>query len=146
MLNSNTQLESVNRFIDEVAREIGPANDRARAWRVLRAVLHTLRERLTIEESFDLIAQFPMLIKGLYVDGWNPRVQEKKLKSIDDFVTRVLELGAPTSATDFGTGVHAIGIIEAVFLVIQRQISLGEARDIESSLPKKLKDLWLGAY
>jgi uncharacterized protein (DUF2267 family) len=39
---------------------------------VLRAWLHTLRDRLTVEASAHFAAQLPDLIRGIFYAGWNP--------------------------------------------------------------------------
>ncbi|MFJ8962672.1 DUF2267 domain-containing protein [Lentzea sp. NPDC102401] len=55
-----------------------PTDDRRFAHRVLRAWLHVLRDRLTVEASAHFAAQLPELVRGMYYDGWNPsRVPEK---------------------------------------------------------------------
>ncbi len=46
--------------------------DRQFADRVLRAWLHTLRDRLTVEASAHFSAQLPDLIRGIFYQAWNP--------------------------------------------------------------------------
>ena len=46
--------------------EILDCPDRHQAYLALRATLHALRNRLTIEETAQLAAQLPMLIRGFY--------------------------------------------------------------------------------
>ena len=43
-------------------------HDRRFAYRVARAWLHNLRDRLTVEVA----AQLPELLRGVFYDGWNP--------------------------------------------------------------------------
>ena len=53
--------------------ELMPAVDwdyKHRAYRLFRATLHTLRDRLPAHEAVQLGAQLPMLIRGLYYEGW----------------------------------------------------------------------------
>lgn len=47
-------VQKTNIWLNEVMDELGP--DRQRAYRALRAVLHTLRDRLTTEEAAHLSA------------------------------------------------------------------------------------------
>lgn len=45
----------------------------APAYRLLRTILHALRDRLTAHEPAQFGAQLPMLIRGLYYVGWHMR-------------------------------------------------------------------------
>jgi uncharacterized protein (DUF2267 family) len=40
--------------------------------RVLRAWLHCLRDRLSVEVAAHFAAQLPELLRGVFYDGWNP--------------------------------------------------------------------------
>ena len=48
-------------------------DDKHRAYRLLRATLHALRDRLTAHEAVQFGAQLPMFIRGFYYDGWHMR-------------------------------------------------------------------------
>jgi uncharacterized protein (DUF2267 family) len=64
-------LQKTNIWLKEIMDDLGP--DRQRAYHALRAVLHTLRDRLTVEEAAHLSAQLPLLVRGIYFEGWHPR-------------------------------------------------------------------------
>lgn len=46
--------------------------DRRYTYRMLRAWLHTLRDRLTVEGAAHFGAQLPELLRGTFYDGWVP--------------------------------------------------------------------------
>jgi uncharacterized protein (DUF2267 family) len=54
-----------------VAKEFD-TDDREFAYGVLRAWLHTLRDRLTVEAAAHSAAQLPDLIRGVFYAGWDP--------------------------------------------------------------------------
>lgn len=55
----------------------------------LRAALHTLRDRLPPAEAAHLGAQLPLLVRGLYYDGWRPAGEPRKVRHRDPFLARV---------------------------------------------------------
>ncbi len=141
-MNFEKYIEKGNLFLKELAEELGIPEDKERAGRILRTVLHTLRKRLTLEESFDLLSQLPMCIKAVYVDGWKPSpFPDKTIKTLEDFINDVLEEDRRSAGKDFGNEEHAKRVIRAVFKVIKRHVSDGEIKDIKGNLPKSLKML-----
>lgn len=58
-------------WLAEIARQLG-TDDRHAAHRMLRAWLHTLRDRLPINAAADFAAQLPELFRGDFYDGWQP--------------------------------------------------------------------------
>lgn len=141
-MNFEKYVEKGNLFLKELAQEIGVPDDKDRAGRILRTVLHVLRERLTVEESFDLLSQLPMCIKAVYVDGWKPKLTpDKTIRSVDDFVEAVIEHDQRAAGKDFGSREHALEMIKAVFRVVKNHVSDGEIQDIKGDLPHGLKGL-----
>lgn len=64
-------LHKTHAWLKAIMEELG-TEDRHKAYLALRAVLHALRDRLTVEEVAQLAAQLPMLVRGLYYEGWDP--------------------------------------------------------------------------
>jgi len=58
-------------WVADVATALG-TRDRNFARRVLRAWLHTLRDRLTVDATAKFGQQLPELLRGMYYDGWEP--------------------------------------------------------------------------
>ncbi len=128
-----------NEFLNRLAYRLGNPDDHNRAGRVLRAVLHVLRARLSIEESFQLMAQLPMIIKAVYVDGWAPSRNHSKIKTINEFADEVMRVDGATAWRDFSGATDAFDAIEAVMKTIADYVSAGELHDIIAVLPEDMK-------
>lgn len=124
-------------IVREVAQEIGIPWDMLRAYRILQAVLHTLRDRLSPPESLQLIARLPMLIKSVYVDGWEMNGELPTAPHPSGFVGTVRK----ARKDDFDNDLEAEKAIRAVFKVLKQHFPKGEAWSIEALMPEELREL-----
>lgn len=135
----DSSIHLTNAWLNDVSEELGWVHDRARAYHALRAVLHALRDRLPIGEVADLAAQLPLMIRGVYYEGWRPTAAtsaEPKIHTKAQFlahVARELPDAIPPEVED---------IARRVFKVLARRISGGEIDDIRGALPARLRELW----
>jgi uncharacterized protein (DUF2267 family) len=68
----STTVEKTNRILKDIEKAYGwPKELRNQSYAALSAVLHSLRDRLTVDESDQLAAQLPLLVRGMYFDGWD---------------------------------------------------------------------------
>lgn len=111
--------------------------DRGRAYLLLRETLHAVRDFLTVDEAADLSAQLPLLIRGIFFDGWIPAKAPAKLRSVDDFLGRVI-----TAFSDDPLAEPDVAVA-AVFSLLRRQISAGEYHQVAWAMRKPLRDLWM---
>ncbi|MBL7924547.1 MAG: DUF2267 domain-containing protein [Bacteroidia bacterium] len=125
-------------FVAEVAKEL-KTEDTDRAGRLLRCVLRALRNRLTIEESFQFLSQLPMAIKAVYVDGWRVRMNPSKIRHIEDFRTEVMKEDDFAAIKDFYYEGAVDDAIKAVFKVLSYHVSAGEISHVLSALPAELR-------
>ncbi|MBX2893619.1 MAG: DUF2267 domain-containing protein [Saprospiraceae bacterium] len=140
-LNFNKYVQDGEQFLKEVAREINDPDNVAKAGRILRAVLHAFRNRVSPQESLQLIAQLPMLVKAVYVDGWRISDESKTLRTLGDFIEAVREEGGRGTTNDFVTDREVEHAIHAVFTVLKKHVSAGEIKDIVATLPAELRPL-----
>lgn len=127
-------VEKTNVWLKEVGEEVG-SDDRQYAYRALRAVLHTLRDRLTIEAAAELAAQLPTLVRGIYYEEWSPGRTPVPLHDVDAFLAHVAAEGRMAGETEASVAV------EAVTRVLRRHVSEGEIGHVLAVLPDKLKAL-----
>lgn len=139
-LNFNQFAADANQFMKEYTKELVLDGDTEKAGRILSSILHGLREIIATQESLQLIAQFPMFLKAVYVNGWTIR-KKPKIKTMDDFIELVRKFDGVTGLNDFKSDELAEQYINATFLLLRRYISLGEMEDIKSELPKDLKNM-----
>jgi uncharacterized protein (DUF2267 family) len=128
-------LQLTHTWLNELSEEMNWA-DRARAYHALRAVLHTLRDRLSVDEVAALGAQLPMLVRGFYYEGWRPDDHRHKGRNREGFLA---EVGA---AFPDDPEVQPERVSHAVFRLLRRHISAGEIEGIKHVLPVELQALW----
>ena len=128
----DTTVQKTNRLLKEIEQEYGwPQERRGQSYHALNAVLHALRDRLTVEESAQLAAQLPMLVRGMYYDGWNPTHVPEKMGR-DEFLNRVRQ--EFPYEVDGGTEL----LVQTVFQALGHHVSEGEWNDIKSTMPRDL--------
>lgn len=126
-------VQAANIWLHEVGDVLGP--NRQRAYHALRAVLHCLRDRLTVDEAAHLAAQMPLLIRGIYYEGWAPARTPVKYRSVEAFTEAVGQRLAGGPPMDAGEA------IKAVFATLKKHCAAGEIDDVLAQLPADLKPL-----
>jgi len=103
-----------------------------------KAVLQTLRDRLTPEEARQAMAQLPRELKALWEAGELEDRRPLKLRRLEFYELVKERAGLPTMRT-------AQLATDAVFAALKEQLSDGEADDIVAQLPRDLKFVWTHA-
>ena len=127
-------LHKTNTWLKEIAQVLGL--DRHGAYQVLRAVLHCLRDRLTINEAAQLGDQLPMLVRGIYYEAWHPAGKPDKIHSRDEFLAGI------TMRIAMKQSVDAENAARTVFRTLENHVSPGEIRDVIHVLPQEIRTLW----
>jgi uncharacterized protein (DUF2267 family) len=130
-----------NHFVKKLAKKLGHPDEISRTGIVLRAVLHTLRERITISQSLHIIAQLPMFLKAVYVDEWSFRETPLRINKKDEFIAEVEKHQEKYGEQEFNWEQSTEEIIKTVFRELGAYISRGEFEDIMAQLPAELEAL-----
>ncbi len=133
----NRSVEKAHIWLGQLADELG-TEDRRTAYRVLRAFLHAIRDRLPVEEAAQLAAQMPLLIRGIYYEGWRPAATPVQYRDLDSFLRRVAEEASLAGETE------ASFAAAAAARVLRRHISEGELADVSAVFPEGLKGVVAG--
>jgi len=130
--NLDRSIEKANAWLADIDAGFG-TSDRHLAYRVLRAWLHCLRDRLSVQVAAHFAAQLPELLRGVFFDGWNPaRVPQKY-----DRVTCITRFAREARVRDSDVG-KAARIVSAV---ARQHMSAGVVAEAFGLLPADLRDL-----
>ncbi|MEV5545937.1 DUF2267 domain-containing protein [Streptomyces sp. NPDC052309] len=127
-------IHTANIWLKAVSEALG-TEDRHFAHRVLRAWLHTFRDRLTVDVTAHFAAQLPELLRGVYYDGWNPSAVPIKYDR-DGYVNRFVQ-EAKVKAEDVPE------IASVVTAVVRRQVSPGTVESAVEQIPHEIRGLLL---
>ena len=134
MANFTQAAQQAQQWVNELAEDLN-WNER-RAYHLLRCVLHALRDWLSPEEMTDLSAQLPVLIRGIYFEGWKPLETPVWERKKEAFIERVQDAFSDDLLNDPDRAVAA------VFRLLDRHVSHGEIVQVRNSMKKTLRDLW----
>ena len=122
-----------NEWLLEVMHDLG-TTERVHAWHALHAVLGALRDRMPVEEVAHLSAQLPLLVRGLFFEGWRPGAPAR-------YRTRAELIARVQDALSGCAPVDADRACNAVFACLKRHITPGELHYVQAVLPAELKTL-----
>jgi uncharacterized protein (DUF2267 family) len=127
-------LQTTNIWLNEIGEALGP--DRQGSYQALRAVLQTLRDRLSVESAAHVSAQLPMLVRGIFYDGYHPAGTPEVVRSEGEFLERI------ATRLDGLRPVDAGDAARAVFAVLSRHLPEGTIRHMVDTLPGDLRQLF----
>jgi uncharacterized protein (DUF2267 family) len=112
------------------------AEDRHHAYSVLRASLHALRDRIGPQHAAQLGAQLPMLLRGLFYEGWHMSGTPTKERREYDLIRRVREALPDQDEAEVRRGICA------TLDLLSGRIDRGEAIKLVHLFPQELRELW----
>jgi uncharacterized protein (DUF2267 family) len=126
--NSTTWFEE---FMDELGW-----HDKYKGYLALRAALQSMRDRLPPEKAALIGSELPMVIRGLYYEGWTPAGKPVRPLS------RIEYLNALHEYFNNEPSVDPERIVRGMFRLINKSLQENGIRDIERILPGELKEFW----
>lgn len=122
-------------WVNELKGRLDWSSDKD-ALRLLRATLHQVRDRVHVNETAQLSAQLPIMIRGMFFEGWQPHLVPLPGRHAGDFITAIEH--------------HVGDIMEfrgqqdivTVLRLLNARISRGQISDIRGNLPEDIRALW----
>jgi uncharacterized protein (DUF2267 family) len=121
-------------WINDLAQRLG-WHDRAKAYAALIGALHGLRDVLPRDEVVYFGAQLPLLLRGLYYEGWHPGAHPPA-QSLSALTERIHQ------AVDRDPGVDSEAVARGAFALLAARLSPSEVEDAIAAMPRSLHALW----
>jgi uncharacterized protein (DUF2267 family) len=124
-------VHKTNEWLSDLAADLGV--DREEAWRILRGFLQVLRDRITIDEAAQLAAQLPLVLRGVFYEGFDPGRGPEKVRDRDAFLMRLADRAELAGTT------NASVAAEAAMRTLRRHVTVGEIEEVLAQLPEPIR-------
>lgn len=132
----DTALQQAHEWLHVTGEELGLSNERS-ATAALRAALHVVRDSLTMAQALALGDCLPVLVRGLYYEGW-------RLK--DKFETKLVPDEAVANARHDLRGHDELRseeeTLRAGFKALRHLLPQDEMEKLLQALPADIQRLW----
>ena len=128
-----TTVQKTHEWIARIAESMHM--EKREAWKSLRAVLQTLRDRLPAELAVHFGAQLPMLVRGLYYEGWEPSKVPIKM-SREEFLAVVQSRIIADRVVD------PVETVQNVLAVVANHMGSGEMQKVIDAFPRNMQSLF----
>ena len=121
----DSTLQLTHAWIRAYGEELGQHHAQL-SYRCLRAALHAIRDRLPVNEAAALAAQLPLLLRGVFYEGWRPSAVPAASHAVDELYDEI--------ATELEGGPHAAprDVLRAALAVLSEHVDPGEIRKLGS--------------
>lgn len=113
---------------------MGDFESQHQAYQAFRAVAHALRDQLPVEASAHFASQLPLVLRGVYYEGWRPTALHVHACSLSAFFEAV-------SAHYPGKPLDPERMARAFFATLALHVSQGEMKKIKNHLNHKLRPM-----
>lgn len=138
---SNTGLKAfddtihrTNTWLHEITSRMG-WDERRKGYRLLRVALHAIRDWMDVAEISHLSAQLPLLVRGVFFEGWQP-MKSRAGEDVDALLSGIAE--AFPDDPDFDSRAAFCEVLS----VMRMHLSEGEYAKLRRAMPNGLRCFW----
>ena len=141
-LNFDTFAQEAYEYVNELSQELGHPEEKERTLIIWRAVMHSLRDRIYMGESLQIIAPLPMIFKGIYVEDWSySEKPPKDFDTVEEFENEVEEVQRKYGERDFPWKKSTEEIISITINSLSKYLKKEQLEHLRDQMPKELKEL-----
>ena len=138
-LNFEEYASEGNRIINEVAQIL--RTDRNRAARILRSVLHAIRDRIPADDAIEFAQGLPMALKVVFIDGYDISSTPVRIRNREKVIDFIYGKEGTTSQIDFPNRKSVADALHGVFTVLELNMDFGQVQQIKNLMNNDLVDL-----
>jgi uncharacterized protein (DUF2267 family) len=125
-------VEKTREWVDDASAELC-VDERPEAYRTLKAVLHAVRDGITVEEAARLAAKLPDRLRWAFYEGWVPNRVPQTYHDRDEFLRRVASDAGLADTTE------AWCAVASIMTVLERHVSAAEIDEMLGALPGQVR-------
>ncbi len=134
--------QEAHEYVNQLASDLGHPEEKERVLMIWRAVMHTIRDRIHLGESFQLMDPLPMILKGYYVQNWKfSEKPPKKYQTIEEMKEEVKNLQDMYGEEEFPWSKSTEDIIAITIHSLHRYLSDNQLQHLKDQMPKEVKEL-----
>lgn len=136
--NLDSAIQKFNLWLKDLDEKLH-WQDRRKSYKTLKVTLHAIRDHLTINQTAHFSAQLPLIVRGIYYDGWVPSrvpIKERRLQQFYDHIRHNFDQAPGSQLID------PERLSQAVFEVLNEHVSVGEIEDVRGELPSAITAIW----
>jgi uncharacterized protein (DUF2267 family) len=124
-------------WMNKIAAEMEVSPEKA--FRITRAVLHAIRNQISLEESFQWMSQMPIIWKGMYVDGWNLNHPFERMHHLHDWLNSIRAEESTSVAADFGNDIQMRETLTGFFHALSKKMSRQQLFQLSDLFTEEIK-------
>ena len=129
-------------YVNRLAEDLGHPEEKERVLMIWRAVMHTVRDRIHLGESFQVMAPLPMIFKGIYAEDW--KYNEKPpldYKTVEEMKEEVKAVQSRYGEQDFPWQKSTEEIIAITIDSLQKFMSESQLKHLKDQMPKEVQEV-----
>lgn len=131
----DTAVQKTTNILAGIEKKFDWQERRVQSYSALRCTLHLLRDRLPVNIASNFASQLPLLLKGVFYDGWDPSKVPVKMDR-EEFLNKFQQCFNYDIDDDIDE------VVKAVLKSIFEQIEEKTAEDLRTTLPEEFSDLF----
>lgn len=134
--------QEAHEYVNELGQQLGHPEEKERVLIIWRSVMHTIRDRIHIGESLQLMDPLPMIFKGIYVQNWKYNEKPPKdFDTIEEMKNEVKAMQEQYGEQDFPWKKSTEEIISITVNSLKRYLSEAQLQHLKGQMPKEVKEV-----